>query len=45
MYALETSNFSTSTYTLMVGSLNGGTPTIFASISGTVLEIAGWTKM
>jgi Tol biopolymer transport system component len=45
MYALETSNFSTSTYTLMVGSLNGGTPTIFASTSGTVLEIAGWTKM
>jgi len=45
MYALETSNFSTSTYTLMVGSLNGGTPTIFASIPGTVLEIAGWTKM
>jgi hypothetical protein len=39
------SNFSTSTYALMFGSLNGGAPTTFASISGTVLEIAGWTKM
>jgi serine/threonine protein kinase len=45
MYALEMSNFSTGTYTLMYGSLNGGTPTTFASLSGTVLEIAGWTKM
>lgn len=45
LYALEMSNFSTSTYTLMFGSLNGGTPTTIASISGTVLEIAGWTKM
>jgi eukaryotic-like serine/threonine-protein kinase len=45
MYALEMSNFSTGTYTLMFGSLNGGAPTTFASISGTVLEIAGWTKM
>ncbi len=44
-YALEMSNYSTSTYTLMFGSLDGGTPTTFASISGTVLEIAGWTKM
>jgi len=45
LYALETSNFSTGTYTLMFGSLNRGTPTTFASLSGTVLEIAGWTKM
>ena len=45
LYALEMSNFSTGTYTLLYGSLNGGTPTTFASISGTVLEIAGWTKM
>lgn len=45
LYALEMSNFSTGNYTLMYGSLNGGTPTTFASISGTVLEIAGWTKM
>jgi hypothetical protein len=43
MYALEMAKFSTGTYTLMIGSLNGGTPTTFASISGTVLEIAGWT--
>jgi eukaryotic-like serine/threonine-protein kinase len=45
LYALEMSNFSTSTYTLMFGSLNGGAPTTFSNISGTVLEIAGWTKM
>jgi hypothetical protein len=45
MYVLEISNFSAGTYTLIFGSLNGGTPTIFASIPGTVLEIAGWTKM
>ncbi len=44
MYALEISNFSTSTYTLIYGSLNGGTPTSFASSPRTVLEIAGWTK-
>jgi len=44
MYVLQMTNFSTtSTYTLMFGSLNGGTPTTFASIKGTVLEIAGWT--
>ena len=43
MYAVEMANFSSSTYTLMTGPLNGGTPTTFASISGTVLEIAGWT--
>lgn len=45
MYALEMANFSTSTYTLMFGPLNGGTPTTFASISGTELQIAGWTTM
>jgi hypothetical protein len=45
LYALEMSNFSTSRYTLMFGSLNGGTPTTFADLSGTVLEIAGWTRM
>jgi serine/threonine protein kinase len=42
-YALERANFSSSAYTVMIGPLNGGTPTTFASISGTVLEIAGWT--
>jgi hypothetical protein len=45
LYALEMSNISTSRYTLMFGSLNGGKPNTFADISGTVLEIAGWTKM
>jgi hypothetical protein len=31
---------------LMFGSLNGGTPTTFADLSdGTVMEIAGWTRM
>jgi eukaryotic-like serine/threonine-protein kinase len=46
MYVLQMTNYSTtSTYTLMFGSLNGGTPTTFASISGTVLEVAGWTTM
>jgi hypothetical protein len=45
LYALEMSNVSTGRYTLMFGSLNGGKPTTFADISGTVLEIVGWTKM
>jgi hypothetical protein len=44
LYALETVNSYTGTYTLLYGSLNGGTPTTIASISGTALEIAGWTK-
>ena len=39
------SNFSIGRYTLIFGSLNGGKPTTFADISGTVLEIAGWTNM
>lgn len=30
---------------LLIGSLNGGNPTSFASISGTELEIVGWTTM
>jgi hypothetical protein len=45
LYAIEMSSFSTGRYTLMFGSLNGGTPTTFADLNGTVLEIAGWTKM
>ena len=46
LYAIGMSSFSTNRYTLMFGSLNGGTPTTFADISdGTVLEIAGWTRM
>ena len=44
-YALEMSSSSTSRYTLLFGSLTGGTPTTFADISdGTVMEIAGWTR-
>jgi hypothetical protein len=48
MYAFETTNagFVTYpyTYTLLFGSLGGGTPTTFASISdGTKLAIVGWT--
>ncbi len=48
LYAFETSNTSAypSTYTLFYGSLNGSTPTSFASISdGTQLSIVGWTTM
>jgi eukaryotic-like serine/threonine-protein kinase len=46
LYALEMMNSGTSRYTLVVGSMSGGTPTTFADISGgTVMEIAGWTKM
>ena len=46
LYAIELSSFSTNRYTLMFGSLNGGTPTTFADLSdGTVMEIAGWTRM
>jgi eukaryotic-like serine/threonine-protein kinase len=46
LYAIEMSSSSTRRYTLMFGSLNGGTPTSFANINdGTVMEIAGWTRM
>jgi len=45
MYALQVTNYSSNTYTLLFGSLKGGSPTNFASISGTQLEIAGWTTL
>lgn len=46
LYVLQTTNQSfPTTYTLLFGSLSGGTPTIFASISGTQLAIVGWTTM
>ncbi len=46
LYALALSSSSTSRYTLLFGSLSGGTTTTFADISdGTVMEIAGWTRM
>jgi hypothetical protein len=45
-YALEMSSSSTNRYTLLFGSLSGGTPTTFADISdGTVMQVAGWTRM
>ena len=48
MYAFETNNSGTYpyTYTLSFGSLDGGSPTPFASISdGTQLATVGWTTM
>src|SRR6266700_3933863 len=47
MYALEqfTAQNGTVTNTLLFGSLHGGSPTTFASISGTELAIVGWTTM
>jgi hypothetical protein len=48
-YALQTSTIQVepATTTLLFGSLNGGTPTAFASISSdkTTLAIAGWTMI
>jgi eukaryotic-like serine/threonine-protein kinase len=50
MYAFETTNSGSVTYpytyALLYGSLSGGAPTTFASISdGTQLSIVGWTTM
>ena len=47
MYSLEEATVQNGNVinTLLVGSLNGGKPTMFASISGTELEIVGWTTM
>ena len=47
MYALErvTAQNGNVMDTLFFGSLNGGSPTTFASISGTVLTLVGWTTM
>jgi dipeptidyl aminopeptidase/acylaminoacyl peptidase len=43
-YALETTTPGSNIYALSYGPLNGGTPTVFASISdGTMMSIAGWT--
>lgn len=43
MYVLETITPGSHAYTLSYGPLHGGKPTAFASIGGTVLEVAGWT--
>src|SRR5207249_2766731 len=46
-YALGiiTANPPNVTYTLEYGSLNGGTPFVFASITNVQLSIVGWTTM
>jgi hypothetical protein len=46
-YALGiiSSNPPNITYTLEYGSLNGGTPVVFASITNVQLAIVGWTTM
>ena len=46
-YALQVVNITptSSTYTLEYGSLSGGAPIVFASISGTQLALVGWTMM
>jgi hypothetical protein len=38
-------NSSNTTYTLEYGSLNGGAPSVFASITNVQLSIVGWTTM
>lgn len=46
LFALQQNSANGKTQSLLFGSLNGGTPTTFASISdGTQLAIAGWTTM
>ncbi|HEY6540078.1 MAG TPA: hypothetical protein VIZ18_04035, partial [Ktedonobacteraceae bacterium] len=46
-YALQIVNSTSSntTYTLEFGSLSGGAPTVFASITNTQLALVGWTTM
>ena len=46
-YALQiiTSTSTSTTYTLEFGSLSGGSPVVFASITGTQLATVGWTTM
>src|SRR5258706_2207818 len=46
LFALQHNSVNGKTQSLLFGSLNGGTPTTFASISdGTQLSIVGWTTM
>ena len=45
MFALQHNSENGQTQSLLVDSMNGGTPTTFASISGTQLSIVGWTTM
>jgi hypothetical protein len=45
LYALQTIS-DAHIFTLVYGSLSGGTPTVFASLGdGTAMQIAGWTLM
>ncbi len=46
-YALQIVNATSTstTYTLEYGSLNGGAPIVFASITNTQLALVGWTTM
>ena len=46
-YVLQivSSSGSNTTYTLEFGSLSGGAPTVFASITNTQLALVGWTTM
>jgi eukaryotic-like serine/threonine-protein kinase len=43
MYVLQTTRPGANEYQLSYGKLSGGSPTVFADITGTVLEAAGWT--
>jgi len=46
MYALQSNNSTSHISALFFGSLNGGSPTTYASISdGTMLYTVGWTTM
>jgi len=46
MYAFQTmTNGYPTTYTLAFGQLSGGTPQTLASITGTQLDVIGWTTM
>ena len=42
---LVTSGTTSTTYTLEYGSLSGGAPIVFASITGVPLAVVGWTTM
>jgi len=46
LFALQHNSADFKTVSLLYGSLNGGSPTTFASVSdGTQLQIVGWTTM
>jgi len=45
LFALQHNSSNGQTQSLLLGSMNGGMPTPFASISGTQLSIVGWTTV